>query len=86
MDIDTLSDPARFAQAIRDLARDAHETLTALALRGGPAGALPPHRGARVRPRRSRGPARDLAGNLGQEVRSATVRRDETSRTMCLCA
>jgi hypothetical protein len=27
MEIHTLSDPARFAQAIRDLARDAHKTL-----------------------------------------------------------
>jgi hypothetical protein len=38
MDIHTLSDPARFAQAIRDLARDAHRTLThapsPVALRG----------------------------------------------------
>jgi hypothetical protein len=28
MEISTLSDPARFARAIRDLARDAHRTLT----------------------------------------------------------
>jgi hypothetical protein len=28
VEIDTLSDPARFARAIRGLARDAHETLT----------------------------------------------------------
>ena len=38
MEINTLSDPARFAQAIRGLARDAHQTLThspsAAALRG----------------------------------------------------
>ena len=38
MEINTLSDPARFAQAIRALARDAHQTLThspsAAALRG----------------------------------------------------
>ena len=40
MEINTLSDPARFAQAIRALARDAHRTLThspsAAALRGSP--------------------------------------------------
>ena len=38
MEIHTLSDPARFAQAIRDLAGDAHRTLahapSAAALRG----------------------------------------------------
>ena len=74
MEINTLSDPARFAQAIRALARDAHRTLTALAIRGGPAGALPTHRSPRVRPRGPpRGPARDLAGQ--PRTRGAVRRR-----------
>ena len=50
METNTLSDPAQFAEAIRALARDAHQTA-ALAIFGGPAGALPTHRIPRLRPR-----------------------------------
>ena len=87
MEIDTLSDPARFAQAIRGLARDAHETLThspsPAALRGLSrridvlASALGDRRG---------GPLGTWLDNLGREVRSAAVHRAGSSRPMCLCA
>jgi hypothetical protein len=87
MEINTLSDPARLAQAIRGLARDAHRTLThspsAVALRGlsrriellGPA----------LGDRR-RGPLGTWLDNLGREVRSAAVHRARSSRPMCICA
>ena len=74
MEINTLSDPARMAQAIRDLARDAHRHADALAIPGGPAKALPTHRTPYVRPRRPpRGPLGTWLDNLGREVRSAAV-------------
>ena len=76
MEINTLSDPARFAQAIRDLAQDAHQTLThspsAAALRGLSrrievlSSALGDRRG---------GPLGTWLDNLGREVRSAAVHR-----------
>jgi hypothetical protein len=87
MEINTLSDPARFAQAIRGLVRDAHETLThapsAAALRGLSrridvlAAVLGDRRG---------GPLGTWLDNLGREVRSAAVHRAEASRPMCPCA
>ena len=76
MEINTLSDPARFAQAIRALARDAHRTLThspsAAALRRLSrriellASALGDRRG---------GPLGTWLDNLGREVRSAAIHR-----------
>ncbi len=86
MEINTLSDPARFAQAIRGLARDAHDTLThspsAAALRGLSrriellAAVLGDRRG---------GPLGTWLDNLGREVRSAAVHRAGSSRPTCLC-
>ena len=74
MEINTLSDPARYAQAIRDLARDAHRTLTALAIRGGPAEALPTHRSSSRPPSVTAVGARsDLAGQ--PRARGAVRRR-----------
>lgn len=87
MEINTLSDPTRFAQAIRGLARDAHRTLThspsAAALRGLSrriellASALDDRRG---------GPLGTWLDSLGREVRSAAVHRAGSSRPMCICA
>ena len=87
MEIDTLSDPARFAQAIRGLARDAHRTLrnspSAAALCGLSrridtlAASLGDRRG---------GPLGTWLDNLGRNVRSAAVHRAGSSRPMCLCA
>jgi hypothetical protein len=87
MEIDTLSDPARFAQAIRDLARDSHRTLThspsPAALRGLyrrielVSSALGDRRG---------GPVETWLDNLGREVRSVAARRAGSSRPVCVCA
>ncbi len=87
MEVDTLSDPARFAQAIRDLARDAHQTLT---LSPSPlplcrlsrridtlAAALGDRRASQLG---------SWLDNLGREVRSAAVHRARSSRDNCLCA
>jgi hypothetical protein len=72
MEVNTLSDPTRFAQAVRDLARDAHWTLrrspSPAALRGLTrriellSSALGDRRG---------GPLGTWLDNLGREVRSA---------------
>ena len=87
METNTLSDPARFAQAIRGLARDAYETLrhspSASALRELSRridvliGDLGDRRGS---------PVETWLDNLGREVRSAAIRRAVASRPMCLCA
>jgi hypothetical protein len=87
MEIDTLSDSARFARAIRDLARDAHRTLTysssPAALRGLSrriellASALGDRRG---------GPLGTWLDNLAREVRSAAVHRAGASSRMCIRA
>ena len=87
MEVDTLSDPARFAQAIRGLAHDAHRTLkhspSPAALRKltrrieALASVLGDRRGD---------PLRAWLDNLGREVRSAAVDRTGASRRMCLCA
>ena len=87
METTTLSDPARFAQAIRGLARDAYETLrhspSASALRELSRridvlmGVLGDRRGS---------PVGTWLDNLGREVRSAAVHRAVASRPMCLCA
>jgi hypothetical protein len=87
MEINTLSDPTRFARAIRGLARDAHRTLThspsPAALRRLSrriellASALGDRRG---------GPLGTWLDNLGREVRSAAVQRARASRRMGICA
>jgi hypothetical protein len=87
MKLDTLSDPARFAQAIRDLAQDAHRTLThspsPVALRRLSrriallASAHGDRRGS---------PVGTWLDNLAREVRSAGDQRAESSLPMCLCA
>jgi hypothetical protein len=87
MEISTLSDPARFARAIRDLARDAHRTLThspsAVSLRRLSrridvlADALGDRRA---------GPLGSWLDSLGREVRAAAVHRAEASRFLCICA
>jgi hypothetical protein len=87
MEINTLSDPARFAQAIRGLAQDAHRTLTRTS---SPAAlrrlsrrierlssALGDRRGS---------PVGAWLDNLGREVRSAAVHRVGASRPMSICA
>jgi hypothetical protein len=87
MHVDTLSDPAQFAQAIRDLARDAHQTLTqspsAAALRGLTRRidvliAVLGNSGGRE--------LRTWLENARREVRAAAVHRAPLSRSLCLCA
>jgi hypothetical protein len=74
MDINTLSDPARFAQAIRGLARDAHRTLihtqspAALRRLSWRIEVLSSALGDR-----HRGPLGAWLESLGREVRSAAV-------------
>jgi hypothetical protein len=79
MEINTLSDPARFAQAIRGLARDAHRTLThspsSAALRG--LSRRIEHLSSALGDRRG-GPVATWLNNLGREVRSAAVHRAES--------
>ena len=87
MDVNTLSDPARFAQAIRGLARDAHRTLrhepSPAALRGLSrrierlSSALGDRRG---------GPLGTWLESLRREVRSAAVNRARSYQPMCMCA
>ena len=87
MEIDTLSDPARFARAIRDLAQDAHETLT-----HSPSAAALRELSRRIEVLssalgdRRAGPLGSWLDNLGREVRSAAVRRAGPYRPMCACA
>jgi hypothetical protein len=83
----TLSDPARFAQEIRDLARDAHRTLkhspSPPALRQlcrrieRVSSALGDRRGD---------PVGTWLDNVRREVQSAAVRGARSSRPLCLCA
>jgi hypothetical protein len=87
MEINTLSDPARYSHAIRGLAQDAHRTLrhspSPVALRKLSrriellASALDDRRG---------GPLGTWLDSLGREVRSAAVHRAGSSRPMCICA
>jgi hypothetical protein len=87
MEINTLSDPARFAQAIRDLALDAHRTLT-----HSPSSTALRRLSRRIElvssalGDRRRGPLGTWLDNLGREVRSAAVHRAESARPMCICA
>lgn len=83
----TLSDPARFAQAIRGLAHDAHRTLT-----HSPSPAALRKLSRRIEILSSTlgdrrvGPLGTWLDNLGREVRSAAVRRAGPCRPMCICA
>jgi hypothetical protein len=86
METDTLSDPARFAEAIRALARDAHQ------LRHSNSAAALWRLSRRVDvlasalgDRRS-GPLGTWLDNLGRDVRSAAALREGVSRRMCICA
>jgi hypothetical protein len=87
MDINTLSDPARFAHAIRGLARDAHRTLThtpsPAALRGL---SRRIERLSSALGDRRRGPIGMWLESLGREVRSAAVHRAGVSPRMCMSA
>ncbi len=82
-----LSDPARFAQAIRDLAYDAHRTLTHSP---SPSALRQLSRriellGSALGDRRG-GPLGTWLDNLGREVRSAAVSRSGACRRTCICA
>jgi hypothetical protein len=83
---DTLSDPARFAEAIRALAQDAYQyrrSPSPVALRGLSrrieilASALGDRRG---------GPLGTWLDNLGLEVRSAAAQRAASCLPLCNCA
>ncbi len=87
MEINTLSDPALFAQAIRGLARDAHRTLT-----HSPSPAALQRLSRRIEllaaalGDRPGSPVKTWLDNLGREVRSAAVHRAGAPRRMCICA
>jgi hypothetical protein len=87
MEVYTLSDPARFAQAIRGIARDAHRTLT-----HSPSPAALRRLSRRIEllscalGDRRRGPIRTWLDNLGRKVRSAAVHRAGASRRIGICA
>jgi hypothetical protein len=86
MGTNALSDPARFAQAIRTLARDAHQ------LRHSPSAAALRRLSRRIEllssalDDRRGGPLGTWLDSLGREVRSAAVHRAGSSRPMCICA
>ena len=87
MEINTLSDPSRFARAIRGLARDAHLTLT-----HSPSPAALRRLSRRIEllssvlGDRRRGSVGTWLDNLGREVRSAAAHRSGSSRLMRPCA
>jgi hypothetical protein len=82
-----LSDPARFAQAIRGVAYDAHRTL-----KHSPSPAALGKLARRVEQLsavlgdRQVGPLRAWLDNAGREVRSAAVQRAGATCPKCLCA
>jgi hypothetical protein len=84
---DTLSDPARFAQAIRGLAHAAHRTLT-----HSPSPAALRRLSGRIDLLRSalgdrrEGPPGTWLDNLRREVRSAAVHRAGSYRPACVNA
>ena len=86
MEINTLSDPAQFAQAIRALAQDAHH------LRHSPSAAALWGLSRRIEVLasvlgdRRGGPLGKWLDNLGREVRSAGVHRTGSPRPRCICA
>jgi hypothetical protein len=83
----SLSDPDRFAQAIRDLAYDAHRTL-----KHSPSPAALRKLARRIEVLssvlgdRQVDPLRAWLDNVGREVRSAALRRARASCPVCLCA
>jgi hypothetical protein len=87
MRINATADPSRLAQAVRDLARDAHRTLghspSPAALHGLSrrierlSSAFGDRRG---------GPLGAWLDNLGREVRSAAIHQAGSTRRGCLCA
>ena len=83
----SLSDPARFAQAIRSLAYDAHRTLN-----HSPSPAALRKLARRIEQLsavlgdRQGDPLKAWLDNAGREVRSAAVPRAGSSRPMCGCA
>jgi hypothetical protein len=87
MKITKLSDPTRFAQAIRGLAQDAHWML-----RNSPSPADLRKLSRRIEllsvalGDRSGGPLETWLDSLGREVRSAAVDRAASSGPMCICA
>ncbi len=83
MEIDTLSDPARFAQALRALARDAHRTRK-LSPSSEALGELSRRVAALAAAHGDRrgGPLGTWLVNLGREGRSAA----RASRPLCLWA
>jgi hypothetical protein len=87
MDTRTLSDPPRFAQAIRELARDAHRSLahspSPAALRGLSRRIELLSSALDDRPEI---PIAAWLVNLGREVRCAAAGRAASSRRMCTYA
>jgi hypothetical protein len=87
MRINTTTDPAWIAQAIRDLARDAHRTLghspSPTAVRGLTRRI---ERLSSALGDRRRSPVGAWLDSLGREVRSAAIHRDGATRRMCVCA
>jgi hypothetical protein len=83
----SLSDPARFAQAVRDLAYDAHRTL-----KHSPSPAALRKLARRIEQLsavlgdRQGDPLKAWLDNAGREVRSAAVHRVGSSRLMYSCA
>ncbi len=86
METNTLSDPAQFAEAIRALARDAHQMRhsSSLAALWGLSRRIE-FLASSLNDRRG-GPLGTWLDNLGREVRSAAVHRAGSSRPMCNCA
>jgi hypothetical protein len=86
MEISTLSEPARFARAIRDLARDAHRMLT-----HSPSAASLRRLSRRidvlaaVLGERLGGPIGAWLDSLRREVRAAAVHRARASYFVCIC-
>jgi len=87
MDINTLSDPTRYAQAIRCLAQDAHRTL-----RHSPSPAALRKLSRRIEllssalGDRRGGLVGTWLDGLGREVQSAASHRAGSYRPMCMCA
>lgn len=87
MDTITLSDPAHFARALRDVARETHEALkheptpARLGQLSRRLDALTTALGDR-----HQGPLGAWLENAGRQVRSAAIQRDRAARRLCRCA
>ena len=83
---ETLSDPARFAEALRALAQDAYQ------LRQSPCAAARQMLFRRIElltstlGERRGSPIGTWLDNVGREVRSTVVQSGGLSRSMCICA